>query len=299
MQIMYGLAGERRLHEYEIPWLAGYENSKPVRVGNAAYRQLQLDVFGELLDALHQARKGALAPDKSGWELQKEILRHLEELWRNPDHGIWEVRSEPQHFTHSKVMAWVAFDRAIRSAKEFNLDGPIRHWQEIRGHIHADVCSRGFNAEIGSFVRSYDSSEMDASPLLLPAVGFLPANDDRIRGTVEQVERILLRDGFLLRYDTTKSADGLPRGEGIFLACSFWLVDAYAMLGRRKDAEALFERLLALRNDVGLLSEEYDVATGRATGNFPQAFSHLSLINSACNLGRSMAPARQRAEATG
>jgi GH15 family glucan-1,4-alpha-glucosidase len=294
MQIMYGLAGERRLPEYEISWLTGYENARPVRIGNAAHQQIQLDVYGELLDALHQARKGRLGPDESGWELQKEVLNRLESLWREPDHGIWEVRTAPQHFTHSKAMAWVAFDRAIRSAEQFKLAGPVEHWRTLRSEIHADVCTHGFDATLGSFVRSYGSKELDASLLLLPAVGFLPASDPRIRGTVEQVERALLRDGFLMRYDAGKATDGVPGGEGVFLACSFWLVDAYVMLNRHDDAIALFERLLSLCNDVGLLSEEFDVSAKRALGNFPQAFSHLSLVNSACNLSRWKVPAQQR-----
>ncbi len=294
MQIMYGLAGERRLVEWELPWLPGYERSSPVRIGNDAHRQLQLDVYGELIDVLHQGRKGGLAPDASGWALQLAILRHLEHRWREPDQGIWEVRSAPEHFTYSKVMAWVAFDRAIKSADNFSLDGPTDRWRELRQAIHSEICNRGFDQELGSFVRSYGSKDLDASLLLLPAVGFLPAHDPRIQGTVKMVEQTLVLDGLVRRYDTVRSDDGLPAGEGMFIACSFWLVDAYVMLGRHDDAIRLYERLLALRNDLGLLSEEYDPNADRLVGNFPQAFSHLALVNSACNLGRVSKPAEQR-----
>jgi GH15 family glucan-1,4-alpha-glucosidase len=296
MQIMYGLAGERRLAELELSWLPGYEKSLPVRIGNDAHRQLQIDVYGELLDVLHQARKGSLAPDESGWALQRAILVHLEKRWREPDHGIWEVRSAPKHFTYSKVMAWVAFDRAIKSAEMFGLSGPVEHWRDLRRTIHADVCSRAYDAELGSFVRSYGDKDLDASVLLLPSVGFLPADDPRIRGTVERIEQVLVRDGLVRRYDTRQSVDGLPAGEGEFLACSFWLVDVYTMLGKYDVATKLFERLLALRNDLGLLSEEYDTEKDRLVGNFPQAFSHLALVNSACNLSRASKPAKQRAD---
>jgi GH15 family glucan-1,4-alpha-glucosidase len=299
MQIMYGLAGERRLYEVEIPWLPGYEKSAPVRIGNGAHQQTQLDVYGELIDALHQARKGGLAPEHSGWELQLAILRHLEKQWREPDQGIWEVRSGPKHFTYSKVMAWVAFDRSIKGVKMFKLKGPTDRWRQIRREIHADICKHGYDAKLGCFVRSYGSKDVDASLLLLSAVGFLPAADPRIRGTVEMIERNLMQDGLVLRYDTTKSDDGLPPGEGMFLACSFWLVDAYVQLGRHDDAIKLFERLLTLRNDLGLLSEEYDPKAKRLVGNFPQAFSHLTLVNSACNLSRMKRPIDQRAEGPG
>jgi GH15 family glucan-1,4-alpha-glucosidase len=294
MQIMYGIAGERRLYEVELPWLAGYEKSAPVRIGNAAHQQTQLDVYGELADALHQARKGGLAPEKSGWEVQIAILEHLERQWAKPDEGIWEVRSGPENFVYSKVMAWVALDRSIRSAERFKLKGPIDRWRDIRKTIHAEVCKKGYDAELNSFVRAYGAKEVDASLLLLPAVGFLPGNDPRVAGTVAQIEKTLMKDGLVLRYDTSKSNDGLPPGEGMFLACSFWLVDAYVMLGRHDDAVKLFERLLSLRNDVGLLSEEYDPNTKRLCGNFPQAFSHLALVNSACNLGRDGRPVEQR-----
>src|SRR5262245_53528332 len=270
MQIMYGLAGERRLMELELPWLPGYERSLPVRIGNDAHRQLQLDVYGELLDALHQARKGALAPDESGWALQIAILRHLEECWREPDHGIWEVRSEPEHFTYSKVMAWVAFDRAIKSAEKFGLAGPVDRWRELRQVIHSEICTCGFDAELGCFVRSYGSTNVDASLLLLPAVGFLPPRDERIVGTINTIERTLVEDGLVRRYDTVRTSDGLPAGEGMFLACSFWLVDAYVMLGRLDEARKLFERLLTLRNDLGLLSEQYQIQHDRLEGDLPE-----------------------------
>ena len=296
MQIMYGIAGERRLTEWEVPWLPGYVDSRPVRIGNAAHNQRQLDVYGELMDALHHARQGGLAASESGWGLQIEVLKHLEATWQEEDEGIWEVRSGRQHFAYSKVMAWVAFDRAIKSAVTFKLEGPVDRWRAIRDRIHDDVCSRGFDPTLNSFVQCYGSRELDASLLLLPAVGFLPAGDPRMRGTVEAIERRLMVDGLVMRYDTASVEDGLPTGEGAFLPCSFWLVDAYAMLGRRDEARALFERLLALRNDVGLLSEEYDPRSRRLVGNFPQAFSHLALVNSACNLGHDAKPAEQRAE---
>ena len=294
MQIMYGIGGERRLTEWEADWLPGYEASRPVRIGNAAHDQLQLDVFGEMMDALHQARLGKLAASESRWELQKEFIAHLEQIWSNTDSGIWEVRGEKLHFTYSKVMAWVAFDRTIKSAERFGLDGPVAHWRKIRNEIHADVCRLGFDTSLGSFVRSYGSKQLDASLLLLPAIGFLPAKDPRIRGTVEAIERSLVTDGLVRRYNTDSADDGLPAGEGVFLACSFWLVDAYLMLGRREDAVRLFERVLSLRNDVGLLSEEYDPYANRLIGNFPQAFSHLALVNSATNLADTITPVEQR-----
>jgi GH15 family glucan-1,4-alpha-glucosidase len=286
VQIMYGIAGERRLTELEVPWLPGYEDSRPVRIGNAACSQLQLDVFGEVMDALYQARCKGLAASISGWGLQLEVLSHLERVWIEPDSGIWEMRGDPQHFTHSKVMAWVAFDRAIKTAEQFGLDGPLDRWREIAAAIHADVCSRGYDRVLGSFVQSYGSKQLDASLLLMPLVGFLPPEDARVRGTLQAVERRLLVDGLLRRYDTAATPDGLPAGEGAFLACSFWLVDAYALQNRWQDARRLFARLLELRNDVGLLSEEYDPRTRRLVGNFPQAFTHVALINSAFNLTR-------------
>lgn len=294
MQIMYGIAGERRLYEFELPWLNGYENSTPVRIGNAAHDQVQLDVYGEMLDAVHQARKGGLAPLQSGWDLQLAIIEQVEDVWQKPDEGIWEVRSGPEQFVYSKVMAWVAFDRTIRSAERFKLEGPIERWRETREAIHKQVCEQGYNKDLNSFVRSYGSTEVDASLLLIPAMGFLPATDPRMVGTVEQIEKTLMKDGLVQRYDTSKASDGLPPGEGMFLACSFWLVDAYLMMGREKDAIALFERLIGLSNDLGLLSEEYDTEAKRLCGNFPQAFSHLALVNSACNLGRNGRPVEQR-----
>jgi GH15 family glucan-1,4-alpha-glucosidase len=298
IQIMYGIAGERRLTEWEVPWLPGYENSTPVRIGNGAHRQLQLDVYGEVMDAFHQARLGGLAASESGWDLQLAMLQRLESAWREPDESIWEVRGPRRHFIYSKVMAWVAFDRAIKSAEKFNLNGPLERWRAVRAEIHAEVCERGYDAELGSFVQAYDCKELDASLLLLPEVGFLPPLDPRILGTVEAIERHLMVDGFVLRYDTGGIGDGLLPGEGAFLACSFWLVDAYILLGRYDDACKLFDRLLGLRNDVGLLSEEYDPRTGRLVGNFPQAFSHVALVNSAFNLSTAAKPVEQRAEQT-
>jgi len=297
MQIMYGIGGERRLSEWEVPWLDGYENSRPVRIGNQAYSQLQIDVYGELMDALHQAREAGLAHAEAGWALQGALLDHLEKIWREPDEGIWEVRGERKHFTYSKVMAWVAFDRAIKGVEAFGLDGPVQRWRKIRADIAADIDKHGFDHELNSFVRSYGSKDLDASLLLIPAVGFAPPGDPRVRGTVEAIEKGLMRDGVVLRYDTSSADDGLPPSEGAFLACSFWLADAYVLLGRHDDARVLFERLVALANDVGLLSEEYDTDAKRLVGNFPQAFSHIALVNTAFNLTRSEKPAIQRAEA--
>jgi GH15 family glucan-1,4-alpha-glucosidase len=295
-QIMYGIAGERRLVEWEVPWLPGFRNSGPVRIGNSAHSQLQLDVYGEVMDALHQARRGGIDQSDDGWAVQIAFLKHLEKAWTEPDESIWEVRSGRKHFTYSKVMAWVAFDRAIKSAEEYGLDGPLDRWRELRTFIHADVCRKGFDPQQGSFVQSYDRKELDASLLLLPVVGFLPPKDPRVIGTVEAIERRLMAGGFVQRYDTSRSDDGLPPGEGVFLACSFWLVDAYVMLGRLDDARVLFKRLAALCNDVGLLSEEYDPHSKQLLGNFPQAFSHVALVNSAFNLTRAAKPAEQRAD---
>jgi GH15 family glucan-1,4-alpha-glucosidase len=286
MQIMYGLAGERDLTERVLPWLPGYENSKPVRVGNAASEQLQLDVFGELADALHTARLGALAPSEAAWRLERALTGHLERVWSLPDEGIWEVRGQRRCFTHSKVMAWVAFDRAVKAVEGFGLAGPVERWRTLRAHIHDEVCRRGYDPARGSFVQSYGARALDASLLLMPLVGFLPATDPRVRGTVEAIQRHLSMDGLLLRYNAAASDDGLPPGEGAFLACSFWLADNLVLQGRRDEAHALFERLLALRNDVGLLAEEYDPCAGRMLGNFPQAFSHVALVNTALNLTR-------------
>jgi GH15 family glucan-1,4-alpha-glucosidase len=284
LQIMYGVGGERRLTEFEVPWLSGYEGSAPVRVGNAASEQLQIDVYGEVMDALYQARVHGLEYEESAWRLQRTLLGYLEHAWQTPDDGIWEIRGERRHFVHSKVMAWVAFDRAVRTVEEQGLDGPADRWRAIRDEIHAEVCERGFDATLGSFVQSYDSTALDASLLLIPLVGFLPGSDPRVQGTVEAIERTLLRDGLVLRYLTHEGVDGLPAGEGVFLPCSFWLVDCYELLGRHDDAHALFERLVGLGNDLGLLAEEYDPASGRMLGNFPQAFTHLALVNSAFNV---------------
>jgi GH15 family glucan-1,4-alpha-glucosidase len=285
IQVMYGVAGERRLTELELPWLAGYEGSAPVRIGNAASEQLQIDVFGEVVDALYQARVHGLEFQKNPWDLQKVLMDHLEKIWREPDEGIWEIRGERRHFVHSKVMAWVAFDRAVRSVEEHAVDGPVEHWRELRDEIHANVCAKGFDEELGSFVQSYGSKELDASLLLIPLVGFLPASDPKVRGTVDAIEKNLVVDGLVLRYRTQESdVDGLPPGEGVFLPCSFWLVDCLELLGRSDEAVALFDRLVGLANDVGLLAEEYDPRSKRQLGNFPQAFTHLALVNSAFNV---------------
>ena len=295
MQIMYGLAGERRLFETEISWLPGYEGSRPVRTGNAAHEQLQLDVFGEVMDVLHQARRDALSPREADWSFQRTLLNNLEDLWIRPDHGMWEIRGPARHFTYSKMMAWVAFDRGIRAAEMYGLDAPLDRWRSTQHTIHDEVCRLGFDPELGSFVQSYGSKELDASLLLMPTTGFLPITDARVRGTIEAVERRLLIDGFVMRYDSASIIDGLPAGEGAFLACTFWLADAYALLGRLDEARRLFERLLLLRNDLGLLSEEYDTQRRRLVGNFPQAFSHVALINTAHTLAGVAKPAAQRA----
>jgi GH15 family glucan-1,4-alpha-glucosidase len=284
-QIMYGIGGERRLTEYTLDWLPGYENSAPVRIGNGAHGQLQIDVYGEVCDALYQALKGGLPENKNSWAVQGKLLDHLAAIWQKPDRGIWESRGDPRHYTFSKVMAWVAFDRAVRAVEMHGRDGPVDHWRALRDEVHAEVCERGFDPELGSFVQSYGSKALDASLLLIPLVGFLPANDPRTRGTVEAVEHELLRDGLVLRYRTEEvGLDGLPAGEGVFLPCSFWLVDCYELLGRHDEAHALFERLVGLSNDVGLLAEEYDPVAGRLLGNFPQAFTHLALVASAFNV---------------
>jgi GH15 family glucan-1,4-alpha-glucosidase len=296
MQIMYGVAGERRLTEWEVPWLPGYENAKPVRVGNEAYAQLQIDVFGEVMDAFHQARAGGLAQLEAAWSLQLALLAHLATIWEQPDYGIWEVRGPPRHFTYSKIMAWVAFDRAVKDAERYKLDGPVDQWRSLRDRIHAQVCEQGYSTRLNSFVQSYGSEQLDACLLLIGALGFLPADDPRVAGTIHAIETHLVRDGLVDRYDTANGDDGLPPGEGAFLACSFWLADAYAMCGRAADAEALFTRLLGLCNDLGLMAEEFDPVSRRMVGNFPQGFSHLALINTAFNLGHSDKPAEQRSE---
>jgi GH15 family glucan-1,4-alpha-glucosidase len=294
LQIMYGLDGERRLPEQELDWLPGYAGSKPVRVGNAAAAQLQLDVYGELMDALYQARVGGLVESKAGWALQVALMDHLQIVWEQPDEGIWEVRGPRRHFTHSKVMAWVALDRSIRSSEEFGLRGPVTRWRELRARVHRQVCEQGFDAQLGSFVQYFGGKALDASLLMLPLVGFLPADDVRMRGTVAAIERELMVDGMVRRYHTDPRLDGLPAGEGAFLPCSFWLVDNFLLQGRGEEAVALFERLLTLRNDVGLLAEEYDPGQKRQLGNFPQAFTHLALVGTALNLGRSARPVHQR-----
>jgi GH15 family glucan-1,4-alpha-glucosidase len=284
LQIMYGIDGERRLTELELPWLPGYEGSTPVRIGNAASDQLQLDVYGEVMDALYQGRRGGLGSLDAALDLQRAMLDHLETIWREPDEGIWEVRGGRQHFTYSKVMAWVAFDRMVKLAEEFGAEGPLDRWKALRQEIHDDVCSKAFNAKLGAFTQHYGADTLDASVLLMPLVGFLPADDPRIRGTVAAIERDLMVDGFVMRYDTKRGKDGLPPGEGAFLACSFWFANNLLLVGRAREAEELFERLCGLRNDVGLLSEEYDPHAKRLVGNFPQAFSHIALVGTAHNL---------------
>ncbi|WP_456307219.1 glycoside hydrolase family 15 protein [Paeniroseomonas aquatica] len=297
MQIMYGVAGERRLLEWEASWLPGYAGSRPVRVGNGAAGQFQLDVYGEVVDALHQARAAGLSHSEPGWALQRALVEHLETIWDQPDEGIWEVRGGRKHFVHSKVMAWVAFDRAVQSVEHWGLSGPVKRWRGLRARIHEEVCQKGFDPELDSFVQSYGAKHLDASLLLIPQVGFLAPEDPRLRGTLAAIERRLVRDGLVLRYDTEATADGMPPGEGAFLACSFWLADNLMLQGRRAEARALFERLLALRNDVGLLAEQYDPQARRQLGNFPQALSHLALTNTARNLSMTTGPAKRRANA--
>ena len=297
IQIMYGISGERRLAEWEVPWLPGYQGAAPVRIGNAASEQLQIDVYGEMTEALHQARDGRLADPSRSWTLQVAIIEHLEQIWQQPDDGIWETRGGRKHFTYSKVMAWVAFDRMVKDAEQHRLPGPVDHWREVRDQIQANVLEHGFHKGKNSFTQHYDTDELDASLLLIPLVGFLPHDDERVRGTTAAVEKELLQDGFVLRYSTTDSKDGLPPGEGAFLACSFWLVDNWHMQDRQEDAKALFEKLLSLRNDLGLLSEEYDPHAKRMTGNFPQAFSHTALIASAMNLAQSGMAQKREMEA--
>ncbi|HEY1930436.1 MAG TPA: glycoside hydrolase family 15 protein [Acetobacteraceae bacterium] len=299
VQTLYGLAGERWIMEWEVPWLAGYQGARPVRIGNAASMQVQLDVYGELADALYQEAHLGLVKPRDSWDLQTALIAHLETIWEQPDESIWEVRSEAQQFTFSKVMCWVAFDRVIRAVEEFGLPGPVEKWRTLRARIHDSVCRDGFNMSKGAFVQYYGADELDASLLLMPMVGFLPADDPRMKGTIEAIGRELMTDGLIQRYRTHKGVDGLPPGEGVFLACSFWYVDCLALLGREAEARALFERLLSLCNDVGLLAEEYDPVERRQLGNFPQAFSHLALINAALNLETAHGPGdRRRAEGT-
>ena len=296
LQIMYGIAGERRLTEGELPWLEGYEGSRPVRIGNAAHSQLQLDVYGELMDTLYASHRFNLKPSREAWQVQKTLLDFLEGAWQMPDSGLWEMRGPPRHFTHSKVMAWVAFDRAVKTTEQFGLHGATHHWRAIRDQIRAEVCARGFDARQNAFVQSYGSNELDAALLLMPQMGFLPASDPRIIGTIEAIERTLMRDGLVLRYRTEATNDGLSPGEGTFLACSFWFADALALIGRHEAAERQFEHLLSLRNDLGLLAEEYDQVDHRFVGNFPQAFSHVALVNTANNLRQTRGPAERRGE---
>ncbi len=294
IQIMYGPAGERRLTELELRWLPGYEASTPVRIGNGAAGQHQLDVFGALLDAMDEVRRADLGPDEAAWALPQALLEFLEDCWREPDHGIWEVRGPKRHFTHSKVMAWVAFDRAVKAIQEAGLPGPLARWRHIRDEIHAEVCRHGYDRERNTFTQSYNSRELDASLLLLPLVGFLPPSDPRVCGTAEAIERELADGPLVYRYRTDDEplVDGLPGHEGAFLPCSFWLVDNLALIGRVDEARERFEQLLALRNDVGLLAEEYDATSRRLVGNFPQAFSHLALVNSAQLLSRTLEEAQ-------
>ena len=298
LQIMYGAAGERRLDEYELPWLPGYENSAPVRIGNAASSQFQLDVYGELIDSMHKARCAGIESDANAWKLQRAVMEFLETAWHEPDEGIWEVRGARRHFTHSKLMAWVAFDRAVKAVEKFDCEGPVERWRSNRDALLLEICARGFNREKNAFVQEYDGEALDASLLMVPLVGFLPPDDERVRGTVAAIERELLIDGFVLRYrsEEVSHVDGLPPGEGAFLLCTFWLADNYALAGRFEQARALFERLLAIRNDLGLLAEQYDPRAGRMLGNFPQAFSHVGLVNTARNLSREGGPAQQRPE---
>ncbi|WP_158929692.1 glycoside hydrolase family 15 protein [Acidisphaera sp. S103] len=296
LQTLYGLGGERWAQEWEVPWLSGYQGAKPVRVGNAASAQLQLDVYGELIDALYQESVLGLARPAASWPLQRSLVGHLEKIWTDPDESIWEVRGDARHFTFSKVMVWVALDRAIRGAEQFGLPAPLDRWRALRTEVHARVCREGFNAARNSFVQAFGGDTLDASLLLIPLVGFLPAADPRVIGTVAAIGSDLMVDGLVRRYHTDEADDGLTGGEGVFLACSFWYVDNLALQGHEEEARAMFERLLALANDVGLLAEEYDPVGHRQLGNFPQAFSHLALINTALNLDTHTGPAAQRSQ---
>ncbi len=295
LQIMYGLAGERRLTEFEASWLPGYAESRPVRIGNAAHEQFQLDVYGEIIDALHVASRYGLRADDDAWRVQGVLLDFLESAWDKPDEGIWEVRGPRRPFVHSRMMAWVAVDRAVKAVERTGAEGPVEKWRTLRTRIHDDVCRQGFNPSRGAFVQYYGSDALDAALLLMPLVGFLPATDPRVVGTVEAIQRELMSDGLVKRYLTKDAVDGLPPGEGVFLPCTFWLVDCLEEMGRHEQAHEIFKRLLELRNDVGLLSEEYDPRLKRQLGNFPQAFSHISLINSAYNISTAHGPAKHRA----
>ena len=291
---MYGVAGERRLTEQELPWLPGYEKSTPVRIGNDAYQQHQMDVYGEVMDALQLARRSGLKPDENAWSMQQALLEFLVNDWHNPDDGIWEVRGPTRHFVHSKVMTWVAMDRGVKAVERFHLPGDVDRWRKSRDEIHEQVCKEGFDRELNSFVQYYGSKHLDASLLMLPIVGFLPPEDPRIVSTVDAIEKRLTRNGFVDRYDTSTEVDSLPPNEGSFLVCNFWHADTLALLGRYDEACERFERLLDLRNDVGLLSEEYDPEAARLVGNFPQALSHVGLINTARHLSGAGGPAEHR-----
>jgi GH15 family glucan-1,4-alpha-glucosidase len=295
-QVLYGVAGERLVPEWDVAWLPGYEGSVPARVGNAATTQFQLDIRGEVVDALHYARRIGLEADEDAWRVEGNLVEFVESAWQEPDEGIWEVRGPRRLFTHSKVMAWVALDRAVKAVERFGLEGPVERWRAVRGAIHDDVCRNGFDRELGAFVQYYGAKLLDASLLMIPLVGFLPATDPRMLGTVAAIQKHLTSDGLVARYQTTPELDGLPPGEGAFLPCTFWLADNLALQGRQGEARALFQRLLDVRNDVGLLSEEYDPGARRLLGNFPQAFSHVGLINTARNLSRGGGPAEHRKE---
>jgi GH15 family glucan-1,4-alpha-glucosidase len=295
-QVLYGVAGERLVPEWDVSWLPGYEGSVPARVGNAATTQFQLDIHGEVVDALHYARRIGLEADEDAWRVEGNLVEFVESAWQEPDEGIWEVRGPRRPFTHSKVMAWVALDRAVKAVERFGLEGPVERWRAVRGAVHDDVCRNGFDRELGAFVQYYGSKLLDASLLMIPLVGFLPATDPRMLGTVAAIQKHLTSDGLVARYQTTPELDGLPPGEGAFLPCTFWLADNLALQGRQGEARALFQRLLDVRNDVGLLSEEYDPGARRLLGNFPQAFSHVGLINTARNLSRRGGPAEHRKE---
>ena len=296
-QILYAVGGQRRIMEYELDWLPGYAGSRPVRIGNAAHEQFQLDVYGEVMDVLHQARIHGIEADDHAWSFQRTLMDFLESVWDQPDEGIWEVRGPRRHFVHSKVLAWVAFDRAVQTVEKLGLEGPVDRWRRVRADIHEEVCREGFNVKLNSFTQSYGSDELDASTLLIPILGFLPPDDPRVIGTVEAIQRDLTRDGFVERYATHEAGhevDGLHGREGVFLPCSFWLVDALVLMERNDEARELFERLLALCNDLGLISEEYDPGENRLLGNFPQAFTHVGLVNSAYNLSHHTGTADQR-----
>ena len=297
MQILYGIAGERRLAEVELPWLAGYEGSRPVRIGNAAHEQFQLDIYGEMVGAFYLGRRTGAAAPPDLWNLLMTLMAHLERVWTEADEGIWEIRGPRRHFTHSKLMAWLAFDRAAKAVEDGFHFGPVEHWRILRDRIHREICEKGFNQRRNAFVQYYGADSLDAALLMIPLVGFLPPTDPRVTGTVEAIRRELISGGLVMRYRSESNVDGLPPGEGVFLPCSFWLVDNLVMAGRRDEAEELFERLTSLSNDVGLFSEEYDPISGRMLGNFPQAFTHVSLVNSVHNLTLADGPARRRSSA--